>query len=100
MITALSQDSSSATVSFVDYGNEATVDLKFIVADRSKIPPGQEDFIDENVVAPALSDENEDALTPHSSPENVDTAKKGWAIGDECVARWAEDEVIIKPNLA
>ena len=52
-ITALSQ--TSATVTFIDYGNEDEVQLEDIVTDRSKIPPGQEEFIDENVVEQAGS---------------------------------------------
>ena len=49
VITALAQDDSSATVKFVDYGNEDSVNFQFILTSSSRIPPGQEDFIDENV---------------------------------------------------
>jgi len=56
VITALGQDKTSASVRFVDYDNEDKVIIQDIVASSSEIPPGQEDFIDENVgEEPAVS---------------------------------------------
>ena len=56
VIIALGQDKTSASVRFVDYDNEDKVNLQDIVVSSSQIPPGQEDFIDENVgVEPAVS---------------------------------------------
>ena len=58
VITALGEDKTSASVRFVDYDNEDKVNLQDIVTSSSQIPPGQEDFIDENVeVKPAVSAE-------------------------------------------
>ena len=49
VIIAPGQDNTSATVKFMDYGNEDRVILQDILTSSSLIPPGQEEYIDENV---------------------------------------------------
>jgi len=105
LVDSVDDATEEAAVTFIDYGNTATVSVKHILNTIDEIAADEQEMVDQFVhqvcacdmkpAALATIREEEDVVHP---PEIVIQADPNlstqcWAPGDLCIARWDEDTV-------
>merc|ERR1719318_356046 len=106
VVDSLDEVTGEAHVTFIDYGNTATVSISKIVATANDIPADELEMVDECVQltsylplqsGPLASIKEEEVSsspsTPEASPPCKAVTRKAWKVGEVCIARWADDGV-------
>merc|ERR1719318_2234590 len=113
VVDSLDEVTGEAHVTFIDYGNTATVSLNKIVATANDIPTDEHEMVDECVVMPNTSssqvtssntsdeapiqvvkkEESEEKVSTNCSVHAKSPISSPHKVGDSVVARWSEDDV-------
>merc|ERR1719318_449904 len=113
VVDSLDEVTGEAHVTFIDYGNSATVSINKMVATANGIPADEHEMVDECVVMPNTSssqvsssntsdealrqvvkkEESEKKVSKNSSVHTKSFINSPHKVGDAVVARWSEDDV-------
>jgi len=102
LVDGVDASTGEVAVTFIDYGNTASVSVKHIVNTVDEIPVDEQDMVDQFVHQVCESDvkptvlatirEEEDSVLPEIH-EDHPVSSQCWTPGNLCIARWDEDNV-------